>query len=158
MAYISIDDLKHAWVFKRKDLPISESDFNNIKPMTPARSATLWAATISNQVDHPDFFTDSDWVLQPEYWLDSGFWETTWEGDELDLPEPILAHLDWQDNTVVYFCLSRKLVIESNWGTFKRCWKNFLMMDDGPFLVAKKRPQVVQFLSDGSYKIGNKPN
>ena len=33
--------------------------------------------------------------------------------DETAIPEPILSHLDWQDNTTVYFCNSRDEVIET---------------------------------------------
>jgi hypothetical protein len=30
-------------------------------------------------------------------------------------------------------------------------------MDDGPILIGKKRQQVVQFTSNGHFKIGEKP-
>jgi hypothetical protein len=157
MNYTPIEELKHAWVFKRKDLPITAKDLANIKPMASARAATLWATSISNNADHPDFFTDKDWVFQPSTWSDSSRWEEIWDSDEPAMPSILAAHLDWQDNTTVYFCLSKKVVIETTWAIFKRCWKNFLMMDDGPVLFAKKRKEVAQFLSDGSFKIGLKP-
>jgi hypothetical protein len=49
-------------------------------------------------------------------------------------------------------------VIETTWDVFKRTWKNFLFMDDGPLLIGKKRDQVVQFMSNGTYRIGDKSN
>ena len=157
MNYIPLEQLKNAWVFKRKDLPIADPDMLAIKPMSLARSATLWATSISQTVDHPDFFTEDDWVLKKEHCTSTGRWEERWDSEEPKLPDEIINHLDWQDNTTVYFALSRKIVIETSWAVFKRCWKNFLMMDDGPFLIAKKRDQYVQFLSDGNYRLGNKP-
>ncbi len=157
MNYIAIEELKHAWVFRRQDLPISEKDLSAIKPMNKQRSITLWSAAISNSVDHPDFFTEKDWVEQDSTWLETARWEEIWDSDEPQLPEAILSHLDWQENTVVYFCLSRDLVIETNWAVFKRTWKNFMMIADGAFLVAKKRKEVVQFLADGTYRAGQKP-
>ena len=157
MNYISIDDLKYAWVFRFKQLPISEQDFNAIKPMSSARSSALWAQFISKQVDHPDFFKEGDWPFNDDTWTETLPWQKAWESDDEQLPEVILEQLDWQDNTTVYYCNSRKQVIETTWAVFKRCWKNFLMMDDGPILIAKKRSEAVQFLSNGNFKIGRKP-
>ena len=76
---------------------------------------------------------------------------------KVDLPELILEHINWDNNTVVYFCTARNNVIETTWMVFKRCWKNFLFMDDGSLLIGKKRKEVVQFLSNGTCKVGNKP-
>ena len=157
MNYIAIEELKHAWVFKRKDLPISVKDLAAIKPMASARAATLWGASISPSVDHPDFFSEGDWVFEKSTWSVKGFWESRWDSEEPELPEEITEHLAWENNTVVYFCLSRKVVIETTWAVFKRTWKNFLMMDDGPLLVAKKRKEVAQFLPNGTFKLGLKP-
>jgi hypothetical protein len=39
---------------------------------------------------------------------------------------------------------------------FQRCWKNFLFLDDGTLLIGKKREQVVQFMSNGSFRLGTK--
>lgn len=157
MSYIAIEELKHAWVFRFKNLPISEQDLKAIKPMSIARSSALWSQFISKQVDHPDFFKEGDWPFNDATWVDKAPWEKSWESDNNSLPELINTHIDWQNNTTVYYCNSKKQVIETTWAVFKRCWKNFLMMDDGPILIAKKRKETVQFLSDGSFKIGMKP-
>ncbi|MFQ3194085.1 MAG: hypothetical protein ACI9N3_000898, partial [Colwellia sp.] len=37
MNYTSIDELKNAWIFKHKSLPISDSDKTKIKPMISTR-------------------------------------------------------------------------------------------------------------------------
>ncbi len=156
MNYTSLDDLKNAWVFKHKSLPIEDKDKAKIKPMIAERAQTLWDNAISKQVDHPDFFKKGDWPFDANSWKDTGKWESVWDSDDEDLPELILEHLAWDNNTVVYFCNARHNVIETTWMVFKRCWKNFLFMDDGPILVGKKRQEAVQFLSNGSFKIGSK--
>ncbi|WP_068545726.1 DUF2947 family protein [Thalassotalea crassostreae] len=156
MSYIAIDDLKHGWAFRFKALPISELDLKAIKPMSTDRSTGLWSQFISRQVDHPDFFKKGDWPFDENNWTETGEWQTRWESDDDSLPEEIMQAIDWQDNTTVYYCNSRKQVIECNWGAFKRCWKNFLMMDDGPILIGKKRPEAIQFLQSGQFKIGRK--
>jgi len=157
MNYIPLEQLKNAWIFKHKSLPITEQDKIKIKPMTATRAQVLWDSSISNQVDHPDFFKKGDWPFNQENWLDNGKWEGIWDSKETELPELIINHLDWDANTVVYYCTARNHVIETTWAVFKRCWKNFLFIDDGVILIGKKRQQAVQFLSNGLFKIGSKP-
>jgi len=157
MNYTSIDELKNAWIFKHKSLPISDSDSTKIKPMASQRAKVLWDGAISKQVDHPDFFKKGDWPENTTSWTDNGKWEGVWDSEESTLPEMILAHLKWDNNTVVYYCSARNNVIETTWAVFQRCWKNFLFMDDGAILIAKKRSEAVQFLSTGYFKVGKKP-
>jgi len=158
MNYQPLDSLKNAWIFKHKSLLITEPDLKKIKPMAVERANILWDTFISRQVDHPDFFKKGDWPFDKSNWLEQGKWEGLWDSNEEALPELIEKHLDWDQNTVVYYCTSRDNVIETNWLIFKRCWKNFLFMDDGPILLGKKRSQTVQFTSNGYFKIGQKPS
>lgn len=157
MNYIPLFEFKKAWIFKRQDLPIREEDLAAIKPMTEQRANTLWRSLVSSQVDHPDFFKKGDWPFAIQTWQEQGEWEAVWESDEVALPELIQQHLDWDNQTVVYYCNDNKSVIETTWSLFQRYWKNFLFMDDGALLIGKKRKQVVQFFSNGSFQVGTKP-
>ncbi|MCI2284023.1 DUF2947 domain-containing protein [Colwellia sp. MSW7] len=157
MSYIPLEQLKNAWIFKHKSLPIHENDLAKIKPMAKDRANVLWDTFISRQADHPDFFKKGDWPFDKSNWIEQGKWEGVWDSTDESLPELINTHIDWDNNTVVYYCSSRDNIIETTWVVFKRCWKNFLFMDDGPILIGKKRQQVVQFTSNGYFKIGNKP-
>ncbi|GLP95683.1 DUF2947 domain-containing protein [Paraferrimonas sedimenticola] len=154
--YIALTEFKNAWMFRREDLPVSDNDAEAIRPMTEPRAAQLWKQAVSTQVDHPDFFKKGDWAFAVETWGESGDWESVWDSDQTQLPEELIAHLDWDDNTLVYYCVDQRTVLETRWGVFKRTWKCFLFMDDGALLVGKKRNQVVQFLSNGSYRLGDK--
>lgn len=156
MSYIPLESLKNAWIFKHKSLPISEKDIIKIKPMSTDRAHTIWDTFISKQVDHPDFFKKGDWAFNQESWKASDKWESIWDSEEVTMPELITQHLSWDNNTVVYFCSTRNQIIETTWAVFQRCWKNFLFMDDGSLLIGKKRKEVVQFLSNGTFKVGDK--
>lgn len=158
MSYIPLEKLKNVWIFKHKSLPIAETDLAKIKPMAKDRANVLWDAFISRQVDHPDFFKKGDWPYDTNNWKEQGKWEGIWDSNEESLPELITTNIAWDNNTVVYYCSNRDNVIETTWAVFKRCWKNFLFMDDGCILVGKKRKESVQFNSNGSFKVGNKPN
>jgi hypothetical protein len=124
--------------------------------MTSTRANTLWDTFISKQVDHPDFFKKGDWPFDTNTWSDSAKWEKLWDSEESDIPALISQKIQWDNNTVVYYCSSRNNVIETTWAVFQRCWKNFLFMDDGTLLIAKKRKEVLQFLPNGTFKIGIK--
>jgi hypothetical protein len=157
MSYTPLEQLKNAWIFKHKSLPISETDLTKIKPMVKDRATVLWDTFISRQVDHPDFFKKGDWPFDQSNWQDQGKWEGIWDSNEENLPELITVSIVWDNNTVVYYCSNRENVIETTWAVFKRCWKNFLFMDDGCILIGKKRKESVQFNSNGSFKVGIKP-
>jgi hypothetical protein len=158
MSYIPLEQLKNAWIFKHKSLPISDVNLMKIKPMAKERANVLWDTFISRQVDHPDFFKKGDWPFDKSNWHEQGKWESIWDSDEEHLPELITTHLAWDNNTVLYYCSNRDNVIETTWGIFKSCWKNFLFMDDGCLLIGKKRKESVQFNSNGTFKIGSKPS
>jgi len=158
MNYYPLEEFKYAWVFRHQSLPLDEEHKSQIKPMVKARANVLWDTFISKQVDHADFFKIGDWPFDDNNWLSKIQWEPRWDSEESQLPEEIIEHLDWDLNTTVYFCINRDMIIETNWRNFKDCWKNFLFMDDGSILIGKKRSQAVQFFSDGSCQLGNKPN
>ncbi|CAH9053213.1 hypothetical protein PSECIP111951_00776 [Pseudoalteromonas holothuriae] len=157
MNYISIEEFKKAWVFKHKDLPIDDVDLNAIKLMSAERAAVLWTTMVSREKDHPDFFTQSEWAGDESTWSDSFNWEQPWEAGEPALPQTLCTFLEWEDNTTVYFCLSRKYVFETSFGVFKRCWQNFMFLADGSLLLGKKRQGVIQFLESGHAKLGLRP-
>lgn len=156
MNYIELNDFKYAWIFRHQSMPLNEKLTKLIKPMSTTRANNLWDEFISKQVDHPDFFKKGDWAANNKSWLDNGEWESRWESDTAELPESITTYLNWDNNTAVYYCINRNLIIETTWINFQRCWKNFLFLDDGTILIGKKRQQAVQFSSDGKFKLGNK--
>lgn len=156
MNYIPLDEFKYAWIFRHKSLAIDSKELNKIKPMAEQRAMVLWDSFISKQADHPDFFKQGDWAFDKANWHESGKWEGIWDSDEAAFPDAILENIQWDPNTIVYYCINRKLVIETTWLTFKNCWKNFLFIDDGTILIGKKRAEAIQFKSNGQFKIGKK--
>ena len=157
MNYIPLEEFEKSWIFKRSDIPVSEQDWAQIKPMTAQRATTLWCTAISKQADHPDFFKKGDWPFDLNSWQQQGEWQSQWDSDDPALPEGLAEQLGWEHDTLVYYCNSQTKIIETRWEVFQRCWKNFLFMDDGALLIAKRRKQAVQFFSNGSFQIGTRP-
>ncbi|CCQ09563.1 FIG00950535: hypothetical protein [Pseudoalteromonas luteoviolacea B = ATCC 29581] len=157
MNYIALDEFKKAWVFRHKELPIDDQDLALIKPMSASRAATLWATMVSKEKDHPDFFVVTEWTGDPKSWQQTLNWEAPWEAGEPELPSDIIDFLNWENNTTVYFCMSRDSVIETRFDVFKRHWQNFMFLADGSLLLGKKREAVVQFMENGQAKLGCRP-
>ncbi|RRJ82654.1 DUF2947 domain-containing protein [Aestuariirhabdus litorea] len=157
MTHSPLDHYRKAWVFRHREMPVQEAELQQITPLGEARSLQLWQQHVSRQSQHPEQFGGDDWAAAAQTWQEEGQWQERWESDQADLPEELLEALDWADNTVVYFCYHSRDVIETNWGVFRRHWKNFLFFDEGPLLLGKRRAQVVQFHEDGRYSLGVRP-
>lgn len=158
MKYLELDEFDRAWIFRHKDLPLTDAEKQAIKPYTEAVSNQLWHQYISQEAGHPSQFGQGDWPLLASARAEKGLWQDVWDSDEVELPSIILEALDWDENTNVLFFYDSDRVVETTWKVFKSAWKNFLFFDDGPVLLGKKRKQVVQFLQDGSCVVGSRPN
>lgn len=149
MAYQSLDSFSKSWIFKREDPKVEPEDLAQIHWLDETRAASVWRDYISEAHIHPDHFDESDWAKQGV--LGQVKWESVWESDEADLPELLLEHVaPWGEDTLVFFCCHNELVFEMTWSVFKRTWKAFLFLDNGPVLVAKKKKQAIQFHSTGN--------
>jgi len=157
MKYLELEDFDRSWIFRHKDLPLTDDVKAAIKPYTEAVSSQLWNQYISQQAGHPSQFDNADWPNKKGVWQEKASWQEAWDSDENTLPELILSHLDWDDNTNVLFFYDADRVVETTWKVFKAAWKNFLFFDDGPILLGKKRKQAVQFLQIGDFAVGLRP-
>ena len=156
MNYVELESYSRKWIFTHASMPVAESDLALIKPLTQARSAQIWGEHVSRQSPDADHFEKGDWAHDDKIWSQAADWQAAWDSDEPELPEEMLAFLDWEDNTTVFFCYEKYNVIETKWGVFKRNWKNFLFFDDGPMLLGRKKPQVAWFSSKGTFKLASR--
>lgn len=157
MNYISLEDYNKAWIFRHRELPISDEDMQEIKPLTEMRAEQIWSEHISRECSHPEHFADKDWAAQDSNWLEKDFWQSAWDSNSDELPSLLKEYVaSWDENITVYFCYQSDHIIETKWGVFKRHWKNFLFFDNGPVLLGRKRKEVAQFFDNGSYRIGTR--
>lgn len=156
MQYISLNDYRYAWFFKHRELPINEQDLTLIKPLAETLSNQIWHQLISKNANHPDLFHKEDWPLKQQTWTEKGLWQDCWEAEGTEFPEAIEDFIEWEGNTVVYFCYSADNIIETTWDNFRKHWKNFLFLDNGPILIAKRRSEVIQFTDKGHFTLGKK--
>lgn len=157
MGYILLEKYRYAWFFYHKELLIAESELKAIKPLDSVSSHQIWHQLISKNANHPEFFDKSEWVGQPTTWHETGDWQAAWDSDDSSLPPLINEQVQWEGNTIVFFCYNNENIIETTWDVFTKNWKNFLFLDDGPILVGKRRKEVIQFQQNGQFLLGKKP-
>ena len=157
MNYTEFDSYARKWIFTHASMPVVEADLVKIKPFTQARSAQLWSEHVSNQSSDADHFEKGDWAFDDKIWSETIDWQKAWDSDEPELPAELLTEIKWEDNTTVFFCYEKYNIIETQWGVFKRNWKNFLFFDDGPLLLGRKQKQVVWFQSNGTFQLATRP-
>lgn len=156
MTYTSLEDYRYRWFFEHKDLPVEQDNLPLIKPLSEESATQIWIQLISKRVNHPELFEKDDWPQAGNTWEQTDNWQDVWESEDMELPDSVLEALDWEPETVVYFCYHSEHIIQTTWKVFKACWKNFLFLDNGPILIGKRRLQALQFLENGQVKIGNR--
>lgn len=156
MSYTTLDEYQRKWIFTHQSMPVPPEDLEKIKPMTQARASQFWKENVSPQSPDSERLSSQDWPSKASNWSDEVNWMNNWEADEPELPEEILAHIDWQDDVTVYFCYEKYNVLETKWSIFKKHWKNFLFYDDGPILLGRRRNETLWFSTKGTVKIGNR--
>nr|WP_086938646.1 DUF2947 domain-containing protein [Thaumasiovibrio occultus] len=156
MNYQPLEHYTRRWIFTHASMPLSDDLLEKIRPLTQGRSSVLWREFISAMASDADHFGQGDWAANPTTWKEEASWQEAWDGDEPALPEDVLAFIGWEDNTTVYFCYEKYNIVETDWGTFKQCWKNFLFFDDGPILLGRRQKEVLWFNSQGLVQLGER--
>jgi hypothetical protein len=154
--YISFENYKRKWIFNHKDLPVSETDKVMIKPLSDKSAMEVWNKWISNKSSRAEQFAKGDWPVKQDAWSATEHWQAAWDASDNALPEAIIEHIQWSDDTTVYFCYEKYQVIETRWDVFVRNWKCFLFFDDGPLLVSPTQKQALMFEQNGQYKLGTR--
>jgi len=156
MQYIPLDDYRYSWFFKHRELTVDDQALLHIKPLAETVANQIWHQMISKNANHPDLFHKEDWPLKQNSWKVHGQWQESWESSASDLPDEVENFIEWEANTVVYFCYHSDNIIETTWEVFSQHWKNFLFLDNGPILIGKRRKEVIQFHEDGHFSLGEK--
>jgi len=157
MRYVSLEDYARGWIFRHHELPVPAEDLALIRPLAEPVANQIWSEWVSKENLHPEDLGQGDWAGQGNSWSEPERWQERWESEKTEMPEAILEHLQWEDNTVVFFCYEADHVIETTWAVFRRHWKNFLFFDNGPMLMGRKRKQVVQFNETGNFRLAERP-
>ncbi|KFZ36553.1 hypothetical protein HR45_15580 [Shewanella mangrovi] len=154
LTYQPLEQYRRRWMFNHHELPVSEADALQIKPLTQKSAMDLWNRLVSNKSVSPEEFAKGDWPTRTSTWHQSDEWQAAWDSDDQALPELIAQFIEWPEDAKVFFCYEKYDVIETTWGCFKRNWKCFLFNDNEPLFISSQHRQAVWFHQDGSCDIG----
>ncbi|MBT1444923.1 DUF2947 domain-containing protein [Shewanella sp. JM162201] len=154
ISYTPLELYRRKWIFNNKDLPVTDEDKANIKPLDEKSAMTVWKTLVSDKASASEHFSKADWGGRPKSWVKDDCWQASWDSDAPELPAVMATHFDWEPDTRVFFCYDKYQAIETVWDVFVRNWKCFLFFDDGPLLLSDSKPQVALFTQDGDVKLG----
>jgi hypothetical protein len=131
--------------FTDDEIPIPKEYLIKIKPLEENSSGYFWDTNISSRNKHPMRLDDSDWFSSLNLQALCQ-WQSAWNKNEYSRIKSTLRNqVSWEDNTVVYMCWHRSVIIETTWEIFSEYWINFLFEDEGPILIAKGKNEIFTF-------------
>jgi hypothetical protein len=152
--YIPLAQYRRKWIFNHQDLPVCDADKQAILPLTEKSAMEVWNKWISNKSSRAEQFSKGDWPAKASAWSKTDHWQSSWDSEANELPEPLAQFIQWPADTQIYFCYEKYQVIETRWEVFVRNWKCFLFFDDGPLLISPTQKQALMFEQNGQYKLG----
>jgi len=90
-----------------------------------------------------------------------GEWIGDFNQEKTEGVESLLnTKLKWDDKDKLWFCISKKTILETSWGDFKKLWIEFLYCeDDCPIIINEKNPNcAIIFRPIGDIKIISSPS
>lgn len=157
MKYIDINHYQDRWMFLTEGMSVSDTDIHFILPIASDYATDIWASGISRQSNDPEHLEADNWLLQESNWYFQDSWKKSLQTGNGRLPPSLKENLSWDDDDLVYVMWSSESIIETIWAVFQRNWLCFLQRNSSIFLVNHARNEIVQFLSEGSFRIAKKP-
>lgn len=151
-----MDSYRRKWIFNHKDLPVSDDDKLQIKPLDDKSAMQVWTRWISNKSRSAEYFSKGDWPARNKAWTKTEDWQQSWDSNDNSLPPEMESFINWPQDTPIFFCYEKYQVIETTWEVFIRNWKCFLFFDNGPLLISPKYTQALMFEQSGQYLLGTR--
>jgi hypothetical protein len=150
-------DPKLDWPFFDPGFPAPPDSLGQIRPLTEDSAAKLWGDYINADARHPMDLPDDSWPAQLMCAPTVASWQCEWnEGQGTVFAEWLKTMVPWKDPEPVIFTWSRSDSIETTWGVFCRCWRNFLFDDECPFLWSLIEPHAIGFTPRGEAHVGRR--
>ena len=138
--------------------PISPQDRSAIRPLEDESAMRHWDELVSSNAreDHPMLLPQIHWRWAS---VETGpNWTESW--DSRSSPDAVVSFLreniSWPDGADVIFIYSREDVLSVPWVVFLRNWRDFLIEDEGPFLLRVGFPEFVGFGPNGGVTTGRR--
>jgi hypothetical protein len=117
-----------------------DSDSEGIVLLTKDNALKVWQEHVDQKAPSYYRLPDDNWIVKSNQVV-IGQWLPDFNNNESQGVEARLnSSVAWNDSDIIWFCISRALIIEASWYDFKRLWMNFLECeDDCPILLNSKK-------------------
>lgn len=104
--------------------------------LSKEESASVWSKYIDKKASSYFKLEDNNWLITSKR-LVIGNWLEDFNRNRTENVRDILSNnLSWNKEDIVWFCISRALIIEAPWEKFRNHWICFLQCeDDCPILI-----------------------
>lgn len=109
---------------------------DNIFLLSKEESNKVWSKYIDVKASSYYKLDDNNWVIRSNRQI-IGKWIEDFNQDRIENVGSILNEsFFWKDDDIVWFCISKALIIETSWHKFKKKWINFIQCeDDCPIII-----------------------
>ena len=111
--------------------------------LSKTKSSEIWDKFIDNEAKSYFQLNNQNWIIKSKNTVLGKWLEDFNKGDRESVKNVLDKKLYWENEDVVYYCISKYLIIESSWYEFKELWMSFLACeDDCPILINKMKPDL----------------
>lgn len=130
-------------------VPIAKSDYSeefidieseSLLLLTKNDALDIWTSYIDEHAASYFQLQDENWVIQGRQ-ENLGRWLEAYNDENSSIVENKLNEvIPWENESIVWFCISKALIIETSWKEFKKLWIHFLECeDDCPIIISKNK-------------------
>lgn len=132
------------------DSPLPADCLSELHPLTEESACDLWAEFICPSARHPMQLPAEAWPVRLYSSDMTANWQEDWNDDSAIVFRDWLGGtLPWAPDTPVVFTWSAARSVATSWKIFLRCWRHFLVDDEGPFLWSLSHAEAIAFTPRG---------
>lgn len=122
--------------------------------LSESNARIIWSRFIDASLKSYHLLDEFHWLISSESIVVGTWGEAYNEGAFTSLSDLIVSRIDWRDDDVVFYCISKVLVIKSTWSEFQLNWKRFLLCESDSVVLVNERDKesVLDFTALGTIK------
>ncbi len=91
---------------------------------------TFWANKVGQSGASFMTLPDNHWLVTGQQKIIGRWMEDFNANNSNDIQNILNNEIQWPDSSLIRFCISKDIIIESEWQSFKKNWINFIYCDD----------------------------
>lgn len=117
-----------------------DTDSSGIIALDKSSSLRIWNTHIDNAASSYFNLQQGNWIVKSNKSV-IGKWISDFNSNESENIQSLLdTCVDWNNDDLIYFCISKFIIIKTNWLKFKELWINFITCEeDCPIIINERK-------------------